>query len=158
MHRNMPLAATVILALAAAVVSTPSRADTPKAQHVLLISVDGLHAVDLANFVKSHPNSALATLSKSGLTYSQAWTPVPSDSFPGMLALITGATPKSTGVYYDVSYDRKLAAPNSDCSKTGTEVDFDETADIAMDRLDAGGGLDPKKLPRDPASERQRRR
>jgi hypothetical protein len=152
MHRNMPLAAAVTLALAAAVVPTPSRADTPKAQHVLLISVDGLHAGDLAGFVKSHPNSALATLSKSGLTYSQAWTPVPSDSFPGLLALITGATPKSTGVYYDVSYDRKLAAPNSDCSKTGTEVDFDETADIAMDRLDAGGGLDPKKLPRDPAN------
>ena len=157
MLRNVPFAVALTMATAAAaLIPAPSRADTapstPRAQHVLLISVDGLHAVDLAGFVRSHPNSALAALSKSGLTYSQAWTPVPSDSFPGLLALITGATPKSTGVYYDVSYDRKLAAPGSDCSKTGTEVDYDETADIAMDRLDAGGGLDPKKLPRDPAN------
>jgi hypothetical protein len=141
-----------LAAAAAALAPAPSRAETPKAQHVLLISVDGLHAVDLAGFVKSHPDSALAALSKSGLTYSQAWTPVPSDSFPGLLALITGATPKSTGVYYDVSYDRKLAAPGSDCSKPGTEVDYDETLDIAPDKIDAGGGLDVKKLPRDPAN------
>ena len=32
-------------------------------RHVLLISVDGLHALDVANFVQSHPNSALAELS-----------------------------------------------------------------------------------------------
>jgi hypothetical protein len=153
MHRNAPFAVALTLATAAAaLIPAPSRADTAKVRHVLLISVDGMHAVDLAGFVKSHPDSALAALSKSGVTYSQAWTPVPSDSFPGLLALITGATPKSTGVYYDVSYDRKLAAPGSDCSKPGTEVDYDETADIAMDRLDAGGGLDVKKLPRDPAN------
>src|SRR5581483_8131971 len=157
MHRTAPFAVAVTMAAAAAALApAPSRADTapnkPRAQHVLLISVDGLHAADLAGFVKSHPNSALATFSKSGVTYSQAWTPVPSDSFPGLLALITGATPKSTGVYYDVSYDRKLAAPGSDCSKPGTEVDYDETLDIAPDKIDAGGGLDPKKLPRDPAN------
>ena len=27
--------------------------------HVLLISVDGLHALDVARYVESHPNSAL---------------------------------------------------------------------------------------------------
>ena len=39
-------------------------------RHVLLISVDGLHALDVANFVQSHPNSALAELSGHGVTYS----------------------------------------------------------------------------------------
>ncbi len=153
MHRTAPFAVALTLAVAAAALApSQAQADAAKAQHVLLISVDGMHAVDLAGFVKAHPDSALTTLSKSGLTYSQAWTPVPSDSFPGLLALITGATPKSTGVYYDVSYDRKLAAPGSDCTKLGTEVDYDETADIAPDKIDAGGGLDVKKLPRDPAN------
>jgi hypothetical protein len=28
----------------------------------------------------------------------------PSDSFPGLIALVTGGTPKSTGAYYDVAY------------------------------------------------------
>src|SRR2546430_17351159 len=41
-------------------------------RHVLLISVDGLHALDVANFVQSHPNSALAELSGHGVTYSNA--------------------------------------------------------------------------------------
>src|SRR6266478_4285487 len=31
-------------------------------RRVLLLSVDGLHGLDLANFVRSHPNSALAKL------------------------------------------------------------------------------------------------
>src|SRR5438874_9311682 len=51
-------------------------------RHVLLISVDGLHALDVANFVQSHPNSALAELSGHRVTYSNARTPSLSDSFP----------------------------------------------------------------------------
>ena len=59
--------------------------------HVLLISVDGLHALDVARFVDAHPNSALAELSGHGITYSNARTPANSDSFPGLLALVTAA-------------------------------------------------------------------
>ena len=124
----------------------------PQVKHVLLISVDGLHEQDLRLFVASHPDSALSALSKRGLTYSQARSSLPSDSFPGLLALVTGGTPKSTGVYYDDSYDRKLAAPGSDCKVIGTEVVYDESADKDPGALDAGGGLDPAKLPRDPAN------
>ncbi len=76
---------------------------------------------------------------------------MPSDSFPGLLALVTGGTPKSTGVYYDDSYDRKLAAPGSDCKTPGTEVVYDESIDRNPDLLDSGG-IDPLKLPRDPAN------
>ena len=35
-------------------------------QHVLLISVDGLHALDVSRFIESHPNSALAELARHG--------------------------------------------------------------------------------------------
>ncbi|HEY3480827.1 MAG TPA: alkaline phosphatase family protein, partial [Streptomyces sp.] len=78
------------------------------AQHVLLISVDGLHQSDLAWYVKQHPTSALAKLVKGGVDYSAASTPVPSDSFPGMTAQVTGGNPGTTGVYYDDTYNHAL--------------------------------------------------
>jgi hypothetical protein len=43
-------------------------------RRVLLISIDGLHGLDLATFVRSHPDSALAQLSSSGVTYTEAFT------------------------------------------------------------------------------------
>ena len=62
-------------------------------KHVLLISVDGLHAVDLTNYVATHPDSTLAQLSKHGVTYTNNSTSIPSDSFPGLASLVTGGTP-----------------------------------------------------------------
>src|SRR5262249_11262113 len=86
-------------------------------KHVLLISVDGLHALDVANYVAAHPGSALAELSRHGIVYSNARTPANSDSFPGLLALITGGSPNSHGLFYDVSYDREIFDPtNTTCS------------------------------------------
>jgi hypothetical protein len=61
-------------------------------RHVLLISVDGLHALDVAKYTASHPHSALAELASHGITYSGANTPQNSDSFPGLLALVTAST------------------------------------------------------------------
>jgi predicted AlkP superfamily pyrophosphatase or phosphodiesterase len=84
----------------------PKKEDSDKiVRHVLLISVDGLHALDVANYVASHPKSALAELSSHAITYSNARTPSLSDSFPGLLALVTGGSPITTGLFYDVSYD-----------------------------------------------------
>src|ERR1017187_6361265 len=54
-------------------------------RHVLLISVDGLHQQDLRWYVHTHPSSALADLVRHGIDYSHAMTPIPSDSFPGMI-------------------------------------------------------------------------
>src|ERR1700719_1873901 len=76
-----------------------------EARHVLLISVDGLHQSDLAWYVSTHPDSTLAHLVASGIDYSNASTPFPSDSFPGMIAQVTGGNPSSTGVYYDDTYN-----------------------------------------------------
>src|SRR6202521_1149527 len=100
--------------------------------HVLLISVDGLHALDVARFIESHPNSALADLSRHGTTYTSARTPVHTDSFPGLLALVTGGSPVSHGIFYDVSYDREIFDPtNTTCSGApGNFMVFDESIDL----------------------------
>src|SRR5215831_7739749 len=66
-------------------------------EHVLLISIDGLHALDLRRFVSGHPTSTLARLSKMGTTFTETTSSKPSDSYPGLLAMVTGGTPRSTG-------------------------------------------------------------
>src|SRR5205814_9570518 len=65
-------------------------------RHVLLISVDGLHQQDLYWYVRNYPHSLLATLDHRGVEYSNAQTPFPSDSSPGMVAQVTGGNPRST--------------------------------------------------------------
>lgn len=121
-----------------------------KISHVLLISVDGLHALDVARFVNTYPNSALAELSHHGITYSNAHTPANSDSFPGLLALVTGGSPITHGLFYDVSYDRTFFDPkNTNCvGSPGNTMVFDESIDrytAANVSLDV---IDPAKLPR----------
>jgi hypothetical protein len=129
-------------------------------RHVLLISVDGLHALDLSNYVASHPDSNLAELSRHGVTYTNNATSSPSDSFPGLASLVTGGSPVTTGLWYDDTYNRALSPPaqtdglgnpGGSCpGKIGTNVAWDEAVDIDLTRLDGGGGLNPKFLVRDP--------
>jgi hypothetical protein len=128
--------------------SAPSLPADAPVHHVLLISVDGLHASDMTGYIAAHPDSTLAHLASQGIDYTNARGVVPADSFPGLLALVTGGTPRVTGVYYDDSYDRTLAAPGSDCSRSGTRVRYDES----LDKDDGHGHptIDPAKLPRDP--------
>ncbi len=118
--------------------------------HVLLISVDGLHALDVSRFVEAHPHSALAELSRHGVTYSNARTPANSDSFPGLLALVTGGSPITHGLFYDVSYDRALFDPtNTSCSgKPGNTIVFDEAIDVYNSAGVSLNVIDPTKLPR----------
>ena len=119
-------------------------AATPTYQHVLLLSVDGMHAIDLQNFLadKANNRSALKMLSKHGVMYSNALTTAPSDSFPGMAAQVTGGTPKTTGIFYDDHYDRELYAAGSNCQGApGTEVNAAEPFDYDLTRYDAGGTL-----------------
>jgi hypothetical protein len=124
---------------------------SPRIRRVLLISVDGLHALDLANFVRTHPHSTLAQLSASGITYTQAFTSRPSNSFPGLLSMLTGGSPASTGVWYEGAYARSLSAPGSSCKTIGTEVIWSNALDKNKKVVDAGGGIDPAKLPLDPS-------
>jgi hypothetical protein len=132
-----------------------ARADDASYKRALLISVDGMHAVDLTNYISANPGSNLASLAGHGIIYPNALSSAPSDSFPGLLALVTGGTPKSTGVFYDNSYDRTLFAPGSNCQgPAGTNTVFDESIDVDQTSYTGGGTLgqpltqiNPAKLP-----------
>ena len=98
--------ASSFLSSAVALADDGRPAVEPRYKHVLLISVDGMHAIDLKNWIASHPNGAFAKLATHGVQYPGAYTTRPSDSYPGMLAQVTGGTPKTAGLFYDDSYDR----------------------------------------------------
>jgi len=164
-RRLLPLLAAAALLCATAAQAKPHNS---KVKHVLLISVDGMHALDFANCSQGIPSvnggdaycPTLASLAGHGVNFVSASSSKPSDSFPGLTALITGGTPRSTGSYYDISYDRSLSPPVQTTSAgvaggpcpavIGTQVGFDESIDVDSSRLDGGGGINPDFLPRDP--------
>ena len=145
-------------------------------RHVLLISIDGMHALDFENCVSANTCPNLKALGRTGVNYTRTSTSRPSDSFPGLMAIVTGGTPKTVGAYYDVAYDRVLAPPMSatgngllggTCTPgqpNGTRTEYEEGVDIDQSKLTGGspqytnpidGGflsIDPTKLPRDPFS------
>ena len=147
------LAGMVSLGVMAAVNTEPALANDGLAEgdikHVLLISIDGLHGLDIANYVKSHPGSALDELAEHGVTFSSARAPANSDSFPGLLALVTGGSPRTHGLFYDYSYDRTIWAPdNKTCAgPPGTQMIFDESIDVYVNGV-SQNRIDPNALPR----------
>jgi len=127
-------------------------------QHVLILSIDGLHAADIADplLASSLPN--ILNFEKSGVVYTNAFTTSPSDSFPGTLSYLTGANPQTTGVYYDDSYSRTLTKPIAEGGNTttipGTEVLLAENLDKNTAVLSGGGdfgkgSIDTTLLPQD---------
>jgi hypothetical protein len=142
-------------------------------RHVLLISIDGMHAVDFANCVASDTCPHLAELGETGVTYTRTSTSRPSDSFPGLMALVTGGTPRTVGAFYDVAYDRVLAPPATTTGNglaagtciqgviNGTQTEYEEGDEIDQTKVNGGGpyaspidggilSIDPSKLVRDP--------
>jgi hypothetical protein len=142
-------------------------------RHVLLISIDGMHAVDYENCVGSNTCPNLAALGRTGVNYTRTTTSRPSDSFPGLMALVSGGTPRTVGAFYDVAYDRVLAPPKvttgnglpaGPCNLNvinGTQTEYEEGNEIDQNQLNGGfagystidGGvksIDPDKLIRDP--------
>jgi hypothetical protein len=113
-------------------------------QHVLLISVDGLHQSDLQWYVSNHPGSELARMVYAGAEFTNAQTSDPSDSDPGGTALMTGGDPRATGVYYDVEYNHATyEAGTTSCNgqPTGGDVIYDSPDDLNVSRLDAGQNI-----------------
>jgi hypothetical protein len=156
-----------------ALTAPPAFADEDaRGRHVLLVSVDGMHALDLRNCVAAGTCPNLAALAGTGVNYTRTSTSKPSDSFPGLMAIVTGGTPKVVGAYYDVAYDRVLAPPASDTGNgvlhgnciagqvNGTRTEYEEGIDIDQTLLNGGGpygtfdggvkSIDPNKLVRDP--------
>jgi hypothetical protein len=155
-----------------------------KVKHVLLLSIDGMHAVDFYNCAHGIaganggspycPN--LAALAETGINYVATSSSKPSDSAPGLMALVSGGTPRTTGIYYDVAFDRTLDGPETTtgtglaaapCTPfaipTGTTTDNDQGIDIDDTKLNGGApghaltdgtaaSIDPKKLSRNPAA------
>jgi len=153
-------------------------------KHVLLISIDGMHALDYRNCSRGIaganngqpfcPN--IAALGEKGINYVAASTSKPSDSFPGLMAIVSGGTPRTVGAYYDVAYDRSLDAPakttgngvagdpslcTPGAAPTGTTTEYEEGIDLDQSKLNGGApgaglvdgtaaSIDPTRLPRDP--------
>src|SRR5271166_6997138 len=97
-------------------------------------------------------------------------TSKPSDSFPGLMSIMSGATPRTMGVNYDVAYDRALnppqlttgnGLPGGPCTPgknpPGTTTEYDEGIDLNQKLLTAGApsgdpgisAINPKFLIRD---------
>src|ERR1700689_810489 len=117
---TLPILSLSILVLWLA--ASPALAQGPSSgqfKRVLLISVDGMHAVDFVNCSSglSTVNNgqpycpAIAALGKTGINYVAASTSKTSDSFPGLIAIVTGGSPAYSGIYYDVAYSRNFDAP-----------------------------------------------
>ena len=131
-------------AVASAATGQASGGHVSGIRHVLLISVDGLHQQDLAWYVHAYPGSVLAALDHRGLEFSNAATPFPSDSSPGMIGQMTGGNPRSTGIYYDDTWNHDLfpvGTTNCTGPVPGAEAAYHEAVDINSNSIDAGQGL-----------------
>jgi Type I phosphodiesterase / nucleotide pyrophosphatase len=163
----------IALAVSAGLPLVGAAEEHDKYQHVLLISIDGMHAVDFQNCRENGSCPTLAELAEHGVSYTRTSTSKPSDSFPGLMAIVTGGSPKTVGAFYDVAYDRVLAPPvtttgngvaGGACTSglpNGTTTEFDEGIDTDQTKLNGGAAgaafsegrvasIDPARLPRDP--------
>jgi len=153
-------------------------------QRVLLISIDGMHALDFINCsqgISGVNNGApycpnLVGLAQTGANYLAAAASEPSDSFPGLMALVSGGSPRTVGAFYDVAYDRSLDPPAKTTGNgvfgapglctpgarpKGTTTEFEEGIDYDQTKLNGGappgvdGGIrsiNALRLERDPAN------
>ena len=172
------LAIVLSIGLVGATVPVPAHASDElgegrRIRHVLLISIDGMHAVDYENCVASKTCPHLAALGRTGVNYTRTTTSMSSDSFPGLMAIVTGGSPRTVGVFYDVAYDRVLAPPKiatgnglpgGACNVNqinGTQTEYEEGNEIDQNQLNGGfsgystidGGvksINPDRLIRDP--------
>ena len=186
-HTRKLRAATAVGALALAIGTAPtvfagprhhhSMGDDTGISHVLLISIDGMHALDYLNCATGGYCPNLAALGANGVNYLDTSTSKPSDSFPGLMSIVSGGSPRTMGVNYDVAYDRALNPPAADtgngllhgpctpgATPSGTSTEYDEGINLndvagvhGQDLLNGGapsgdGGvnsIDPARLIRD---------
>jgi hypothetical protein len=190
-HRTAPALAGALSLMISAVTVTTATAPLAYGEgggqgegirHVLLVSIDGMHAVDYLNCSRGIstvnggkpycPN--LGALGETAVNYLDTSTSRPSDSFPGLTAIISGSSPRTAGAYYDVAYDRVLAPPTITTGNgvaggtcipgmpNGTRTEYEEGIDRnqqfvnGIDGISTANGdggtnsIDPLKLIRDP--------
>ncbi|HZR64570.1 MAG TPA: alkaline phosphatase family protein [Terriglobales bacterium] len=183
MGKKVALLSFIVACMVGSVVADEGQDSRNHIKHVLLISVDGMHAVDFlncANGMSTVNNGepfcpAIAALANTGINYTAASTSKPSDSFPGLTAIVTGGSPALTGVYYDVAYSRNLDGPKvvtgngngpgactPGAAPTGFTTEYEEGIDRDQTKVNGGApgasltdgtiaSIDPRKLPQDPA-------
>jgi hypothetical protein len=157
---NKYIAGTIALALCLPALMYPDNINQRNGiRRVLLVSIDGMHAVDFLNCasgIGTINNGApycpvLAALGRTGIDYVAASTSKTSDSFPGLTAIVTGGSPALTGVYYDVAYSRNFDAPAKTTGNglgagpctvngtpTGTTTEYEEGIDIDQTKVNGG--------------------
>ena len=182
-NRLVLVGSAAVLMLASATQTMTAEEHDTHIKHVLLLSIDGMHAVDFYNCAHGVEGANggepycphMAALGDTAINYVATSSSKPSDSFPGLAAIVSGGTPKSTGLYYDVAFDRSLDAPAKTtgtglaagpctpyATPTGTTTDNDQGIDYDDTKLNGGSpgagvtegsaaSIDPKKLVRDPA-------
>jgi predicted AlkP superfamily pyrophosphatase or phosphodiesterase len=91
-HTTTIVFTTMLLAAVPMMLADDSDNNT---RHVLLISIDGMHALDYQNCVSNGTCPTLKTLGQTGVNYTRTSTSRPSDSIPGLMAIVTGGTPKT---------------------------------------------------------------
>ncbi|HEY7116499.1 MAG TPA: alkaline phosphatase family protein [Tepidisphaeraceae bacterium] len=116
-------------------------------QHVLLLSLDGLHAADLTDPATAQYLPDVLDLASHGVTYSNAYAVKPTDNFPNMIAQVTGAGPKTSGIYYDDTYRRNYY-PAFTFPDTPPGASATWTADIDRDSslINGGGNSDASSI------------
>src|SRR5437773_6124092 len=148
MKRSKRITLSTLLCLVPVLVATAALGDDHKIRRVLVISIDGMHALDFALWTKNNPASALANLAARGVNYTNATTTKPSDSIPATVGIFTGGSPDIGGMYYDDAYNRAWFAPtNLTCTGApGVVIDLKQGINAAP--IDGSGGVDPAKMPR----------
>ena len=158
------VALTVLSGLGAAAQGLNHQKQDNQIQRVLLVSIDGMHAVDYLNCSQGVsginngepycPN--LAKLGQIGVNYLDTSTSRPSDSFPGLMTIVTGGTPRLHGAFYDVAYDRVLAPPQNTTGNglqggpctpnqaNGTSTEYEEGIDKNQTFLNGIDGINTK--------------
>lgn len=131
-----------------------------------------MHSVDFINCTQGGssvddgapfcPN--IAALANNGVNFLDAHTSKPSDSFPDLMIIVTGGSPRLYGAFYDVAYDRSLDPPaettgnrlagapdlcKAGAAPTGTTTEYEEGVDIDQTKLNGGA---PERASRTAAS------
>ena len=175
MHARLKVASAAIAAVAIGgsfAMAVPSASANRRSQieHVLLISVDGMHQSDLNWYIANHPSSELARLASGGAEFTNNHTADPSDSDPGGTAIMSGGDPRATGVFYDVEYSHAVDEAGAACTPhhpaTGGDVIYDSPDDIlnavpdllnnasgnTFPSFDEGGSIYPNGVDKDPSA------
>jgi hypothetical protein len=161
--KAISFSAVIFLAASASLANAASgdKGAAKQYQHVLLVSIDGMHAVDYLNCTQGVPGvnggqpycPNLAKLGTTGVNYLDTSTSRPSDSFPGLTTIVSGGTPRTHGAFYDVAYDRVLAPPiretgnglkGGPCTPNranGTTTEYEEGIDINQKFLNGVDGI-----------------